>query len=171
MIKKISNIHYSNEWPSGLDDIHSENWSKGIAIIKSRIENRYLLPINQIINSNENSIKYNCGFLVMSIDCLLIETLNQFYLGIYTSDEKYFSRSTDKYFTSNHQAFRDFFNYSSHFPEFKNNNDLIYLFYKEIRCGLLHQAQTNTNSLINILKPQMINFIDSQNISVYYDTI
>ena len=144
MKKKISNRHYSNEWPNDLNDANSVNWPKAIEIIKARIEHRYFLPLEQIIKSDEDSIKYNCGFLIMSIDCLLIETLNQFYLGIYTSDEKYNRNNPDLNFRKNKHAFRDFFNYSSYFPDFKNNEPVINLFYNEIRCGLLHQAQTKT---------------------------
>ncbi len=99
----------------------------------------------------------------MSVDSLLIETLNQFFLGLYTSDELYSKRNKAKGFKEkeNKYAFRDFFNYSTFFPDFKDNDQVIFTFYKEIRCGLLHQAQSKTNSLINIRESKMLTLIDN----------
>ncbi len=163
MTKKISPKHFSNYWTTDLADPNSDMWINGIEIIKSRFESRYFIPMQQLLNSTDKIVKYNCGFLIMSVNCLLIETLNQFYLGIYTSEEKYYRGNPDPLYRANNQAFRDFFNYSSYFPDFKNNEPVIFTFYKEIRCGLLHQAQSKTNSLINIRENKMLTLIDAAN--------
>ncbi|HEV8512593.1 MAG TPA: hypothetical protein VGQ59_04935 [Cyclobacteriaceae bacterium] len=155
MAKKISNKHYSTDWTADLADINSPNWTKGIEIIKARFESRYFIPVQQLINSGNGIVKYNCGFLVMSIDCLLIETLNQFYRGLKDSDEAYKNK--------NCEAFKDFFKYSTYFPEFENSEDVIITFYKEVRCGLLHQAESKVNSLINIRESKMVVPIDGIN--------
>ena len=120
MTKQISSQHYSNDWNADLTDINSSSWAKGIQIIRERFESRYFNPINQLLNSSDTKVKYSCGFLIMSIDCLLIETLNQFYLGLYTSDEKYNRNNTDPLYKKNRQAFRDFFKHSTFFPDFKD---------------------------------------------------
>jgi hypothetical protein len=162
MVRKISSKHFSTDWTTDLEDINSPNWSNGIEIIRARIESRYLIPIQQLLNSSDKIVKFNCGFLVMSIDCLLIETLNQFFLGLYTSDERYSHKNKNPEFNekANKYAFRDFFNYSTFFPHFKNNDKFIFTFYNEIRCGLLHQAQSKTSSLINIRERNMLTLID-----------
>jgi hypothetical protein len=163
MTKRISFQHNSNDWTADLADVNSPSWTKGIQIIKDRFESRYFNPISQLLNSSDTKVKYSCGFLIMSIDCLLIETLNQFYLGLSTSDEKYYRDNPDPLYRANQQAFRDFFKHSSFFPAFKTDERVCNTFYKEIRCGLLHQAQSKTNSLINVKEPEMVKFLDPSN--------
>lgn len=77
-----------------------------------------------MIEHNTIEIRGNSGFLIMSIDCLLIETLNQFYLGLKSTDERYYGR--------NWEAFRDFFGYSQYFPAFKDNDALSELFLNKL---------------------------------------
>jgi hypothetical protein len=165
MEKKISNKYYAKDWDSSLSDKNHPNWEKAIKIIEDRFKSRYFNPVKELINHREKPIRTNVGFIIISIDCLLIETLNQFFFGLKTSNEKYNRNNRDINFRSNKQAFRDFFNYSDHFPDFKYNEDLINLFYDEIRCGLLHQAESKVNSLINVKKSNMITLIDSSDLS------
>lgn len=153
MGKAIANKYYVSDWTASLVDRHSGDWSNGIKIIRSRFESRYFDQIDVLQNSNDTVVKYNCGFLIMSIDCLLIETLNQFFLGLYHTEELYKGRNAD--------TFADFFNYSAYFPFFKGNAPASKEFYKQIRCGLLHQAESKTQSLINIRETEMIKPIDS----------
>jgi hypothetical protein len=157
MSKKISSRHYSSQWTSDLADRHSPNWSLGIEIIEDRFKKRFFNPIKTLIENDTKEIRVNSGFLIMSIDCLIIETLNQFYLGLKTTTEKYYWRNNpDPNYRKNWQAFRDFFKHSHFFPDFKDNDDLTELFFKEIRCGLLHQAESKVNSLINIKNSKVI---------------
>lgn len=156
MTKKISSQFYASDWTADLSDRHSINWAKGVEIIKDRFKSRFIIPINSLINNPDKYIRVNSGFLIMSIDCLLIETLNQFYLGLEKTSDKYQKRNPDNNYRWNWQAFRDFFLHSSYFPDFKGNNMLIELFFDEIRCGLLHQAESKTNSLINTKKPIIV---------------
>jgi len=79
----------------------------------------------------------HAGFAVMALDCLLIETLQQFREGkAETSGNKskdYFVRFlTDT-------AFGDFF-----------TKEMAIKFYQQIRCGILHQAETKENSRLLI---------------------
>ena len=161
MSKKISSQHFSTDWTIGLADINSTEWDNGIDIVRERFESRYFKPIDQLLHSTDTKVKYNCGFLVMTIDCLLIETLNQFYLGLYTSEDKYYRTNPDINFKYNKQSFRDFFRHSSFFPDFKADETLSNILYSEIRCGLLHQAQSKTNSLINVRELGMVTLVDN----------
>jgi hypothetical protein len=163
-MKKISSKHFATDWDNDLSDRNSSKWVKGVEIISNRFQTRYFKPIDQLINSSDKIIKYNCGFLVMSIDCLIIETLNQFYFGVKKTTDKYYRTNSDINYKWNWQAFRDFFSHSTYFPTFKGNDVLIQLFFDEIRCGLLHQAESKTNSLINVRLPQMVTFIDATEI-------
>jgi hypothetical protein len=156
MSKKISSKHYCSQWTSDLADRNSPIWSLGIEIIKDRFKARFFNPIKLLIEHDTREIRGNSGFLIMSIDCLLIETLNQFYLGLKSTDENYSGR--------NWEAFRDFFRYSQYFPDFNKSDALSKLFFEQIRCGLLHQAESKVNSLINIKDPSnMVVAIDEAN--------
>lgn len=72
----------------------------------------------------------------MAIDCLLIETLQQFIEGVSkTTDGKsecYFKKFLISYFKENF------------------DDEKAKMFYKQIRCGILHQAETKESSKIKI---------------------
>lgn len=141
--KKYINTDWSNLSLKGDSDL---NWTNAIPIIKDRFESRFFNQIDKIA-SDEFS-----GFIVMSIDCLLIETLMQFYLGVDNTEINY---------RGNHwRAFRDFFHQSSYFNTIFNSDDICETFYKQFRCGLLHQAQTKEKSLIKIYQENMVSFSD-----------
>ena len=52
-----------------------EAWHKAVDIFKDRYRGRFLEPISRI-----EGYTY-AGFAIMALDCLLIETLQQFYEG------------------------------------------------------------------------------------------
>lgn len=141
----ISEKYSNSDWNKlNLIDENSPNWNKGIDIIRDRFESRFFNHIN-LIENNEFS-----GFLVMSIDCLLIETFMQFYLGIENTEEIYKGYQW--------KSFRDFFRNSLYFKNDFKTDKICHIFYKHFRCGLLHQAQTKQESLIRICKEEMLSF-------------
>ena len=94
-----------------------------IVLIDHRLRGRYLHPIENLPASKKS------GFLMMAVACLLIETLESFRLGI---------RDTNK--VKGCCLFTNFFRReSSLFPGFSYPE---MDFYKHIRCGILHQAET-----------------------------
>jgi hypothetical protein len=147
---KISSKHEVKNVPTDLT-INTGNWDLAIEIIKDRFYSRYFNPVEKLISCADKSISNNCGFIIMSIDCLLIETINQFYMGIGSTEELYPR--------NNWMAFRDFFCHTSNFNEFKTNRNLVKVFYNQIRCGLLHQAETKSLSLINIKENSIVKVI------------
>ena len=99
---KISEKYQNTDWKSlNLLDDNNVNWTDGISIIKDRFFSRFFSQIEKI-KDDEFS-----GFVVMSIDCLLIETLMQFYLGVDNTEVNY-KREQWK-------AFKDFFKNSTYF--------------------------------------------------------
>lgn len=87
--------------------------------ISNRFNERYLLPFDD--NSKKN------GFSMMAVSCLMIEALESFRQGRQNSKGK------------SKCVFNSFFNRSSYFSDFSDHKGD---FYKHIRCGLLHQAET-----------------------------
>lgn len=88
--------------------------------IKRRLIQRYIAPGETLENKNGFSIMANC--------CLLIETFESFHRG--------WSQAPN-----GADTFCKFFNRNNKFNEF-TGNDLPSLFYKNIRCGILHQGET-----------------------------
>jgi hypothetical protein len=87
--------------------------------IVERFDERYFRPV-----SDSNS---KHGFAIMAVACLVIETLESFYEG--RADTKGESK----------KMFRDFFNRNSALSSFGKRNDW---FFTDIRCGILHQAES-----------------------------
>jgi len=108
----------------------------------TRLSDRYLSPIKSIKQDGDYTGE---GFSIMTIICSLIEFLETTYQG---KNYKYrrngdpplgryeYSKSTQIFidFLSNRTPFNTQFN-------LQNADD----FYKNIRCGLLHEARTNGN--------------------------
>jgi hypothetical protein len=87
------------------------------------------------------------GFSVMALNCLLIETLLQFKKG------------WDETQNSNSGEYSRFL--TEEFPDIFINITLAKKFYGDIRCGILHSAQTKNGSQLTINKEYVVKFIDS----------
>jgi hypothetical protein len=86
-----------------------------------RFSERYIEPVTPSDGKNVH------GFTMMAVSCLMIESLESFSRGWANSDGK------------SELAFCHFF--ASH-GEFKCFRDPSVKFYKNVRCGILHQAET-----------------------------
>lgn len=116
-------------WINLKDD---ESKQKIIDLIYHRFQNRYIKHVKKI----------NSGFLKMAISCLMIETLESFKLGKNDTNGK------------GNKIFKSFFeSEEDNFPGFK---ELHYDFYSNIRCGILHQAETK-NAWRILLKDELLN--------------
>lgn len=98
-----------------------ESRAKIVDFIYHRLHNRYLRPLEKL------ACEYKSGFLTMAACCLLIETLYSFHKG--KADTKRMSEHAFKTFFKEDAAFHDF-------------TDPSVMFFQNIRCGILHQAQT-----------------------------
>lgn len=66
-----------------LTENSSDNtWKKAINIFDDRYTSRFINPILELSNNKKISIWEFSGFAIMALNCLLIETLNQFYYGV-----------------------------------------------------------------------------------------
>ncbi|EHO84446.1 hypothetical protein [Fusobacterium ulcerans] len=119
-----------------------EIWNKGIKIFKDRLNGRFMNRIKLLINQqyeinvfekNRPGEVYSDFFIITAIISLLIETLLQFDKGILgtkgSSKMKYIEFLTTK------KPFS---------KEFSKKTAEI--FYEDVRCGILHSAQTNRNT-------------------------
>ena len=105
-------------------------WSRAIEIMRNRIKGRYLDPMNVLIHDNVNKN----GFAAMALCCLLIETLMQFREGLPMTPS---GENLDYYKDFLKQQIGEVF-----------NTQKASRFYKDIRCGILHSAQTKNGSCL-----------------------
>lgn len=136
--KSISPNYRVMDWR---DAMRSDDWAKMVNIFRDRLHGRFLEPIELI--EADSKIGEFAGFSIMALDCLLVETLNQFYQGLDETPKEH------------KKQFWNFFHASDHFkPSFTRKTSDI--FYSHVRCGLLHQAQTKKGTLIRADQDRMI---------------
>ena len=120
------------------------DWKTAIEIFEDRINYRYLEAIYTLQENDNNYYDQNSqrrfGFSMMALDCLLIETLAQFYAGIPESPK---GRGKNREFYSSFLC-QASFALKKDFDTLDKAN----LFYDTIRCGILHQAETKKSSTI-----------------------
>lgn len=127
-----------------LEALNKENWGEMTSIFIDRIESRFLKPIRLI--EKDKTIGEFSGFAILALDCLIIETLHQFYEGI------------DETIGEHRKAFWRFFKQSKYFCSSFSRRKA-FVFYSHFRCGILHQAQTKNKSLVRIGQDRMIDTV------------
>lgn len=88
---------------------------------RERVRERYIEPVIAL-NADEKN-----GFAIMALSCLLLEAYETFRQGWRSSDGK--SKKVFGYFFNREDLFLDFRPYAEEF-------------WKNIRCGILHQGET-----------------------------
>jgi len=116
-----------------------------IKFIDHRLRRRYLTPLSKVPDG------FRSGFLMMASACLLIETLQAFREGTNQSEdgsEEAFNRffeQNEKYFLGLRVSFPFIPKKNKRGEVVRDNQGNIIpkcTFYKHIRCGILHQAET-----------------------------
>jgi hypothetical protein len=136
------------------------DWDKAVSIFHDRMNGRFLAQIEALEKHQNPEILEFSGFAIVALDCLLIETLGQFYKGIEQTPNK--PKSPKGQPSPHAQHFIDFFLGSRHFS---NQFDAMKgkLFYEHFRCGILHQAQTKKKSRIRFDLNIMAEYADAAN--------
>lgn len=124
------------------------DWKIAIAIFNDRLEGRYFNAVHLLLQDvNQN------GFAVMALLCLMIETLYQFQEGIIETQA---GKNRMLYVNFLRRAFPDIFDQAEK-AEF---------FYRDIRCGILHSAQTRHGSQLAFETGQAVELFESNKIRV-----
>jgi len=128
-----------------LDDPHSSDWDAAIHILSARIHERYIGPIDFLITSEATkpASERRYGFTVLAVDCMLVETLGAFVEGLEDTEGK--SKKTFCNFLRTRKIFA---------VEF-TTDELAEKFYKQFRCGILHQAESGGESKVWSVGPML----------------
>lgn len=135
---------------------YNDDWNQAINIFKNRLENKFFEPIENIIN--RRTFKGE-GFTILTVQCALIESLASFRTGQIFNHKKNGDSPSFEYKQSG-EIFENFLTSASIFKDnfyiesadgqiVKNTPYNAELFYKQVRCGLMHEAKTKGNWIIN----------------------
>ena len=136
----------------------NEHWNEIIVRFKKRIVDYYFDPIDKI--KDQNMLKGE-GFTILTIQCSLIEMFAAFKYG---KIHKFNMNNNDPNYTykSSSDCFIPFLHsesiFENHFHEYKNGKKIVDQpfsateFYNNVRCGLMHEARTKGNWVINAKK-------------------
>lgn len=122
------------------------------------MENRYLNALQALVDADSCQPTRRLGFSILAIDCLLLETLHQFYKGYKKGrgNGKVINGRVRKITKdgSSGQFFCEFLMQSSFVikPYFEHQPGAAIIFYQDIRCGILHSGETQNSTLIRIHK-------------------
>lgn len=123
-------------------------WKTAIDIFNARIEGRFFNQIRVLLGNGSNEIIDMNGFAITALECLLIETLAQFFFGVNTSRNyskaNSSGRRTGRWNSTD--CYIDFL--KGELPEIFSAS-LANDFYTLIRCGILHSAQTKPGSCLS----------------------
>jgi hypothetical protein len=125
---RISANYSTEDWKS-LKFADETDWRLAVEMFHDRVNSRYLDHIDSLLTRKTS------GFAVLSLDCVLVETMQQFREG----KRKTPIGQGKPYFVN----FLTGTAFSEHFD--KNSAER---FYTEIRCGLLHQSEAEGSSRI-----------------------
>lgn len=125
---RISPRYDADDWGRLEPDVAAD-WPRAVAIFRDRIEGRFIRYADELIKDDHS------GFVILAIDAIVAETLEQFIQGVgetpWKKGETYFvNLLTGRFFPKGFDA------------------DTAARFYTEIRCGLLHQAETKGQTLV-----------------------
>ncbi len=118
---------------------------ESVPFFEERIRTRYLKPIEAILAINDNLGE---GVAVVNLQCSLIETIESFYNGwIYKFPKFFLIDGTSPAGIKNGDIFISFFSkrhpFNSTAPQINGME-----FYRNVRCGLLHETQTKNGWVI-----------------------
>lgn len=139
--KKLQ-LNDSAQWPNS-------DWITAIKIFESRLTSRFFNPIDAMIALEDSRNPKSYGFVVLAIDCLLIETIQGFREGVLNHSGK--SRSLFTSFLKNWGAFQQCVPKSSSVADRANQ------FYTECRSALHHTASTGPAFRVRVSGP-LLNF-------------
>lgn len=151
-ISKTKSTKYWKHLKSKIeDDFENENlWNEAVELFEERIKYRYLKPISKIEKGKNHEGE---GYAIMTIYCSLIEFLETIYQGINFKLKKAKSENFEYSLGNSETIFISFL--SKRFG-FKLDKEISKSFYKNVRCGLLHEAKLGSNWTVKVNTAKLI---------------
>jgi hypothetical protein len=145
-----------------LNDDDKQAWSEAIGVFERRMRERFFRCIDRLLEADCHSLKSEPvvpGFSITALCCLLVETLQSFWVGGRSDPQGNptetctFPNGKCAKEPSTARAFKDFLSRSRHFsPDFPNSK-VRGDFAVNVRNALLHEAETRGGWLIRRTDP------------------
>ncbi|WP_395517543.1 hypothetical protein [Pseudorhizobium flavum] len=123
-----------------------EEWEKAVDVLRDRIQGRFIKPAQTLIDVDKVNKPQTFGFAVLSLDCLVLETIQGFREGVHNHQGH--SKRLFNAFLSTWQPFLDCLE-AGMVPD-----DKAVEFYKQGRCALHHSGATERMT-VGISGPMM----------------
>jgi len=148
-----------------------KSWEEAYQFFSHRLETRYFKPIEAIRADDSYQGE---GFAITTILCSLIEFLEATYEGeVYRFVNNKNELNPHEYNESK-SKFTSFLTTKSPFKDYFKDENLAKCFYKNVRCGLLHEASTKKNWLIRVDQEHLYTFEDDRHIinrDIFYSSV
>lgn len=119
-----------------------DDWTSAIHFLEERFTERYFKVIKEL-----SYAPADYGFAIMALNCLLIDAFYQFENGLEETN-------------NNKACYTSFL--KKHLPHLFPTDTQALLFYKHIRCGILHSAQTKSGSQLTYNKDYAVEFFNCE---------
>jgi len=136
----------------------NDNWQAAIELFKKRLDTKFFKPLESLI---DKKLLKGEGFTIVTVQCALIESLASFRTGEIFSHKKvngqpkYIYNKSGEMFTKfllSAPIFENNFYVRKNKTIIKNTPFDAEDFYKNVRCGLMHEAKTKGAWYINATK-------------------
>lgn len=134
---------FESEWPMTKVKLESgeadaATW-KGAheRLLKARLDDRYLKPIKSI---RESGSYIGEGFAILTIQCGLIEFLAALRCGWNYRNGAAYGKNNE--YGSSRRLYAEFLTNQKPFSDYVPDSERALEFYRDVRCGLTHEAQT-----------------------------
>lgn len=150
--------------------LYNEEWEQAIELFKNRLNRKFFNPVQTIISHQKLEGE---GFAIVTVQCSLIESLASFRAGkIHILKRK--NTSPNYLYDGSKKLFIDFLQnaeiFKDNFWQLDNNGKYLINtpfnaedFYRNVRCGLMHESRTIAEWNINATK------FDSKNHKVFLE--
>lgn len=144
-----------------LEDPTSKNWEKAIYVFESRINSRFIEPADILIDAHKRDSSKKVGFAVLTLDFIVIETIQGFREGHIKHTKK---NTEGKEYPISSPLIKTFLTDEPSFKLFFKTREYAKDIYDAVRCNIAHMGQTAAAVRVNIDYDIMIHRDDDSKI-------
>ena len=159
MAERLTKSFTIDEWKTLRKELKdksllTDKWKDAIKLLDERIFERYLDPLELLVTNSSNKGE---GFTILTVECTLIEFLATLEEGRLFKRDK-ISTDSHWYYKKSAKIYERFLRtaplFETAFSSQTNEKPLFLAhdFYMNVRCALIHEAQTKNNWEVKIYK-------------------
>ncbi|WP_217574772.1 hypothetical protein [Mesorhizobium sp. GbtcB19] len=156
-MSSILQMTFPKDWPQIATILQASpttaDWHAAFGVcLSDRIEKRYLVPIRAL----QNGPFQGEGFTILTIQCALIEFLAALKKGWNFRQGAHWGVNNE--YGSSRQLYKGFLTSEAPFSSIVTSDAEAEVFYTDIRCALVHEAQTKNGWKVRVTGARAIDF-------------